>query len=281
MSVEMVEGAWYRRRDGEVTGPVQPIALDSPFEWEIGGTTYTDEGRYWDDGDESPFDLVERVNPDGTPHVEPASERPQPEQPESMVDTSGEDWVDARTVPKDGEVLFVPESRWSACEGPYLVELNNGHVAIVDIDLRSFQRLCKLRWSHRFIGETIERGRVNLKTGQFVANEPVQEPPQPEQPKRLPQVGELVEEAQPDPPPTDSIEARQFGDEVEEIVEELEVVARWRSGSVEVSIEDGEMSHRVIGRQATVGDAATLSRLYDRAARRWSIISKQLREGGK
>lgn len=209
------------------------------------------------------------------------------------VDTTGEEWVDAYVINTEGsEPICLLDSSVgkNACGGPYVVKANCGRFAVIDIDPKTMAGI-GVRWCHyRRTDPLKEHGRLNLKTGEFVANEVMQETPLPEKSniivehsdgdgvtitharKRLPQVGErwrsrdgsfvteplewrygrlvancthgtrlgwdengihladktesysdiveLVEEAQPSPPPTDSIEARQFGDNIHEAIED-------------------------------------------------------------
>ena len=212
------------------------------------------------------------------------------------VDTTGEEWVDAYVINTEGsEPICLLDSSVgkNACGGPYVVKANCGRFAVIDIDPKTMAGI-GVRWCHyRRTDPLKEHGRLNLKTGEFVANEVMQETPLPEKSniivehsdgdgvtitharKRLPQVGErwksrdggivtgpleatgeekftlgawcgaqeyltwysdgswkvdgehgndlveLVEEAQPGPPPpTESIEARQFGDNIHEAIED-------------------------------------------------------------
>lgn len=71
-TLQLREGAYYRRRDGEVID--SPARLVPPrggraltYPWDVGGDMYTDEGHYYADDDYPfPLDLVEEV-PDPNP----------------------------------------------------------------------------------------------------------------------------------------------------------------------------------------------------------------------
>lgn len=71
--MQIVEGAYYKRRDGEVVGPAEPNQHKTArYPWNIplngGFWGYTDNGESClsDRND----DIIERVNPDGTPYKE-------------------------------------------------------------------------------------------------------------------------------------------------------------------------------------------------------------------
>ena len=73
MSVEMVEGAWYRRRDGEIVGPLERIENPktprrgvAKMIWQAGGLQYTKSGGQSPYSKQSNGDLLERVTKDGS-----------------------------------------------------------------------------------------------------------------------------------------------------------------------------------------------------------------------
>lgn len=64
--LQIEEGKWYRRRDGEVVGPAWRRATGRLYPWclgkhEMGDTIYADDGRFALDGRCAKLDLVEEV----------------------------------------------------------------------------------------------------------------------------------------------------------------------------------------------------------------------------
>ena len=169
MSVEMVEGAWYRRRDGKVVGPTARLNSER-YPWQANGLSYTDRGKFCE-AEKDIADLVERVNQDGTPYVEIAQEPQQPEQP--------------KRLPQVGE-------RWRSRDGSFVTE--------------------PLEWRYgRLVANCTHGTRLGWdENGIHLADKT----------ESYSDIVELVEEAQPSPPPTDSIEARQFGDNIHEAIED-------------------------------------------------------------
>jgi hypothetical protein len=75
MTIQPREGAFYRRRDGEIVGPCEKSKHAAPvFPWKVGRDTYTNDGRLFASGEAS-FDLIEEV-PDPR---QPASPTPEPD----------------------------------------------------------------------------------------------------------------------------------------------------------------------------------------------------------
>jgi|GEM_PF-912752 len=60
MTVEMKQGAYYRRRDGALVGPAEYVG-GSVFPWRVSDVYYTSSGRLYTNDDPSPLDLVKLV----------------------------------------------------------------------------------------------------------------------------------------------------------------------------------------------------------------------------
>lgn len=92
--VKLQVGKWYRRRDGEVVGPVKECNFHrtGKYPFVAGGSTYTADGRYYYNNNATIFDLVEEV-PAPTAQPEPPAAKPvlQP----------------IATAPKDGTDILV------------------------------------------------------------------------------------------------------------------------------------------------------------------------------
>lgn len=93
MKIEV--GKYYKNRAGEVLGPISYV--DHPtFMFHAGGKSYTAGGMFYNDGDTSPFDLVEECNADRSPIV--------PEPPSGLswnvpADRSWRDEIALRVLP--------------------------------------------------------------------------------------------------------------------------------------------------------------------------------------
>lgn len=68
--LQLREGAYYLRRDGEIIGPMQPTGFNSKWKWGVKqGSTFTDDGK-WSEAGDGKYDLIREV----PPPVEPDSE---------------------------------------------------------------------------------------------------------------------------------------------------------------------------------------------------------------
>jgi len=69
MTVEMKQGAYYRRRDGALVGPAEYVG-GPVFPWRVSDVYYTSSGRLYTNDDPSPLDLVKLVFCKGAPDDE-------------------------------------------------------------------------------------------------------------------------------------------------------------------------------------------------------------------
>lgn len=91
--VKLQVGKWYRRRDGEVVGPVKECNFHrtGKYPFVAGGSTYTADGRYYYNNNATIFDLVEEV-PAPTAQPEPPAAKPA--------------WQPISTAPRDGTLFL-------------------------------------------------------------------------------------------------------------------------------------------------------------------------------
>lgn len=91
----IVEGGYYKGKDGEVVGPA--IRMDDDyFPWKVDEYSYTEDGFFYHDKRGCKYDLIARVNPDGSPWVEPVEpvEKSEPAtEPEKRLPQPGEAWL--------------------------------------------------------------------------------------------------------------------------------------------------------------------------------------------
>lgn len=93
----IVEGGYYKGKDGEVVGPA--VRTDDAYrQWKCGKYSYTEDGFFYHDKRDCKYDLIARVNQDGTPWVEPVEQT----EPEKRLPQLGEAWLT-----RDGLVAHV------------------------------------------------------------------------------------------------------------------------------------------------------------------------------
>lgn len=77
MSIEIVEGGYYKDRMGTVCGPMIYRGSGHMYPWlcETTNGSFAYGGYNFSDHEFSSYDLIERVNPDGTPWVAPSASK--------------------------------------------------------------------------------------------------------------------------------------------------------------------------------------------------------------
>lgn len=60
-NLQLREGGWYRRRDGEVVGPVRRYKPNGTYPFWVNGIGYTETGNYWENQIDHRYDLIEEV----------------------------------------------------------------------------------------------------------------------------------------------------------------------------------------------------------------------------